>query len=54
MIKGSKKENGREVRFSIRLTKEELELLKKQAELKKQNMTEYLVNLIKQDEKNNK
>lgn len=54
MIKGSKKENGREYRFSIRLTKEEFEILKKQSKLKKQNMTKYLVNLIKEDEKNSK
>lgn len=49
MLKGSKKENGKEIRYTIRFTKEEAETLQKKAETQKMTVSEYIRYLVKKD-----
>lgn len=49
MIKGSKKENGKEVRYTIRFTKEEAIKLQKDAEMQRMTVSEYIRYLVKKE-----
>lgn len=49
MIKGSKKENGKVKRFTIRLTEEEHQEFIKKAKKNNKNISEYLIYLVKKD-----
>lgn len=49
MIKGSKKENGKTKRFTIRLTEEEHQEFIKKATKHNMNISEYLIFLVKKD-----
>lgn len=49
MLKGSKKENGKEVRFTIRFSKEDADELLKKSASKKMSVSEYVRYLVKKD-----
>jgi len=49
MLKGSKKENGKEKRFTIRLTKEEHKEFIEKSKKNNMNISEYLIYLVKKD-----
>lgn len=49
MLKGSKKENGKSKRFTIRLTEEEHQEFIKKSEQKNMSISQYLIYLVKND-----
>ncbi len=49
MIKGSKKKNGKEVRYTIRFSKEESDILQKKAKLQNMSVSEYIRYLVKKE-----
>lgn len=49
MIRGSKKENGKIHKISIRTTEEEYQMILKKSKECNMSMTEYLLNLVKKD-----